>query len=92
MATREAVLVDVRDQGEWSAGRIPGAKHIPLKRLQDQSGTLPQGKAVIAVCRSGHRSALAARMLSGAGYDAANLAGGVRAWVREGLPFEGRVA
>jgi rhodanese-related sulfurtransferase len=89
---KEAVLIDVREKAEWSAGKIPGAKHIPLKSLQERAGTLPKGKEVILVCRSGNRSAFAARMLSDEGYDAASLEGGVRAWVHEGLPFKGRVA
>ncbi|MCA3749596.1 MAG: rhodanese-like domain-containing protein [Rubrobacter sp.] len=88
----KAVLVDVREKGEWSAGRIPAAKHMPLKCLRDRTDKLPKGKEVILVCRSGNRSAFAARMLSEEGYESSNLEGGVAAWSREGLPFEGQVA
>lgn len=42
-------------------------------------------------CRPGSRSALAARMLFGEGYEALNLEGGMLARTGDGLPFEGRV-
>ena len=51
------------------------------------SGLAPSARRVIGVM-SGARSALAAAMFSDDALDAANLAGGIRAWVREGLPFE----
>lgn len=88
----EVVLIDVREKGEWSAGRIPAAKHIPLSSLRDRTGKLPKDKEVVLVCRSGARSAFAAKMLSEEGYEAVSLEGGVGAWAREGLPFKGRVS
>ena len=85
----EAVLVDVREESEWEAGRIPASIHVPLSQIRRRgSRGLPEDKEIVLVCRSGARSALAAAMLSGAALKAANLAGGVQAWVREGLPFE----
>ena len=86
----EAVLVDVREEAEWENGRIPGSVHVPLSQIRKRGKRgLPEDKEIVFVCRSGARSALAAAKLSE--YDAlktANLAGGVMAWVREGLPFE----
>jgi rhodanese-related sulfurtransferase len=87
----KAVLVDVRDEAEWEAGRIPGSIHVPLGEIRSRgSRGLPEGKEIVLVCRSGARSAFAATMLSDDAMKVANLAGGVEAWVREGLPFEGR--
>ena len=85
-----ALLVDVREQSEWEKGRIPGSVHVPLSQIRSRgSRVLPEGKELVLVCRTGARSALAASMLSeDDALDAANLAGGVQAWVREGLPFE----
>ena len=90
MVCGEVVLVDVREQSEWEKGRIPGSVHVPLSRLRSRgSGGMPEGKELVLVCRSGARSALAGSMLSeDDAFNAANLAGGVQAWVREGLPFE----
>lgn len=85
-----AVLLDVRENGEWNAGHAPQARHIPLGQLADRAGTLPVGRQVITVCRAGGRSAQAARILSGRGVDAISLSGGMIAWARAGLPVVGR--
>jgi rhodanese-related sulfurtransferase len=53
-------------------------------------GELPTQRPVIAVCRSGHRSARAARFLAGHGLGAANLKGGMSAWAAAGLPVVAR--
>lgn len=90
--SEEAVIVDVREDEERGAGRIPGSEHVPLGELRERLGELPEEKEIVLVCRSGNRSSMAAAALSEAGYRAANLEGGVKAWTQEGLPFEGRVA
>jgi rhodanese-related sulfurtransferase len=59
-----AILLDVREGPEWRAGHAPGARHIPLSHLPAQMKDLPPRRTVVTVCRSGHRSALAARMLA----------------------------
>src|SRR5205809_1113906 len=46
----EAVLVDVREQYEWDAGRIRGARHVELERLASQADTIPRDKRVIFQC------------------------------------------
>lgn len=90
--SKEAVIVDVRQKQEWSAGRIPGSTHIPMNRLEKQFEKLPKEKEIILVCRSGSRSSMAAKSLTGDGYKVADIKGGVHLWTREGLPFKGRVA
>ena len=50
------------------------------------SAKVPANRTVITVCRSGHRSAKAAALLARHGRDVLNLAGGMRAWARAGLP------
>ncbi len=81
-----AVLVDVREPGEWQAGHAPGARHIPLAQLAVRASQLPTDTELITVCRSGGRSAQAAVLLTGIGHKVANLAGGMSAWAHEGLP------
>ena len=78
-------FLDVREGDEWNAGHIDGAQHIPLGELGDRLGELPTGRTIVAVCRSGSRSAAAVRGLLQAGYNAENLDGGVTAWSRDGL-------
>lgn len=81
----EAVLLDVREPDEWSAGHAPAARHVPLGELAARSGELPEG-VVVVVCRSGGRSAVATAALVAAGRDAFNLVGGMKAWAAAGLP------
>lgn len=91
----EAVLLDVREPGEWKAGRAPRAVHIPLDAIGARQGELPRDRRIVTVCRSGGRSSAAARSLRKAGYEVSNLKGGMKAWQRQGLPLEprdGRVA
>jgi rhodanese-related sulfurtransferase len=82
-----AVVVDVRQHAELTTGHIQDAIHIPLTQLPKRMHQLPHGKTIITVCRSGHRSALAARALRRAGHDVLSLRGGMTAWARAGLPL-----
>jgi rhodanese-related sulfurtransferase len=58
--------------------------HIPLGQLADRVDELPADERIVAVCRSGSRSADATQALNDAGYDAVNLRGGMQAWARSG--------
>ena len=79
-----ALLVDVRETDEWAAGHAPAALHVPLGRLPQTQ--LPTDLPVLAICRSGNRSATAAALLLARGVDARNLVGGMQAWQTAGLP------
>lgn len=81
-----AVLVDVREPGEWMAGHADGAVHVPLGSLASSYHALPGDRRLVVVCRSGNRSAKATQALRAAGFDAVNLAGGMSAWLSAGLP------
>ena len=80
------LLIDVREASEWETGRIPGAVHIPMSRLE--TAAIERGRSVILYCAHGNRSAFAARRLSELGYDVASLAGGIEVWRQSGLPVE----
>ena len=86
MATAGAVLLDVREPRDWQAGHAPKARHIPLSQLARRASELPNGRAVVTVCRSGSRSARAAAQLARDGRQVSNLTGGMHAWARAGLP------
>jgi rhodanese-related sulfurtransferase len=79
-----ALLLDVREPEEWTAGHVPEAVHMPLGELDPTA--VPHDRVVVAVCRSGNRSGRGAARLADAGIDARNLAGGRKAWAAEGLP------
>src|SRR5512133_1736474 len=86
MVRSGALLVDVREDDEWVAGHAPRAVHLPMSRLSREPVRLPSGRLVICVCHVGARSAAVAAALAGAGWDVANLAGGMEAWQAAGLP------
>ena len=84
----QVVVLDVRETIEWKAGRIPGALHIPLAQVPFRGRELPRDTTIVTVCRSGHRSGLAARWLRRAGYRVEDLDGGIKAWARARLPLD----
>jgi len=81
-------LIDVREPHEYAAGRIAGARHLPLGELSAQAETIDRGSQVIFYCRSGVRSAMAQQAFAEAGWDAHNMAGGLLEWQAAGLPIE----
>ncbi len=84
--TDGALLLDVRELQEWRAGHAPKARHRGLGQLPDHLAELPTDTQIVTVCRSGRRSALAAKLLTRHGYTATNLTGGMNAWAAAGLP------
>jgi rhodanese-related sulfurtransferase len=83
-----AQLIDVREDEEWEAGRIAGARHIVLGEVASQAATIDQERSVVFYCRVGARSAMAADAFRRGGYDAYSLAGGLEAWAGQGKPLE----
>ena len=88
---REAFhLIDVREDGEWVAGHIPGAVHIGRGVLErDIERALPdKGADIVLYCGGGYRSALAADSLLRMGYrGVASFFDGWTAWKKAGLPI-----
>ena len=82
----ENVLLDVREADEWEACHAPGAQWIPLGDLEGARFRLPMNRRIVCVCRSGARSARATESLIAWGFDAANMAGGMKDWAASGLP------
>jgi rhodanese-related sulfurtransferase len=80
------VLLDVRNADEWEAGHAPSAQWVPLPELEGARFELPINRRIVCVCRTGARSARAAQTLISWGFDAVNMAGGMRAWVDAGFP------
>ena len=81
-------LIDVREDYEYEAGRIAGARHIELPLVASQADTIERDKPVVFYCRVGSRSAMAAGAFRRAGYDAYTMDGGLAAWEEQGLPLE----
>ena len=73
-----AILLDVREPAEWQLGTLPGAILMSMGEIVARQGELPSGKPILCVCRSGSRSNRVAAHLRKNGFDAANLAGGMK--------------
>jgi rhodanese-related sulfurtransferase len=87
-ASRQDIQVlDVREDDEWTAGRIDGAAHIPLGELERRVDELDRNRPVVTVCRSGGRAGKAAEFLRGAGLNAEVMDGGMTQWAEDKLPF-----
>jgi len=76
-----ARLIDVRTPGEFAAGHLPGASNLPLQELAGRLGELgAKDSPIVLYCRSGARSASAARSLKTAGFAAVRNLGGMGRW------------
>jgi rhodanese-related sulfurtransferase len=85
----DALVIDIRPQGEYAQGHIPNARNIPLGELERRLGELDKLKSrpVIVCCASGTRSGSALQTLRKAGFDkAVNLRGGIFEWEKAGYP------
>jgi sulfur dioxygenase len=89
---RDVQIVDVREPDEFNGplGHVPGATLIPLGGLTQHLEDLEKDRPIVAVCRSGARSAQATVLLSKAGFDkVANLSGGMLRWRAQRFSVEG---
>ncbi len=88
---KDALVIDVRDIGEFEAGHIAGAKHVPEAQLAERIKELEKFKdrPVILACRSGSRSGSAVKILRNNGFTGAvHLGGGIGAWEQAGMPLQ----
>lgn len=83
----KAIIVDVRTPNEYNSGKIAKAKNINVASFDfmNEAKKLDTSKEVLVYCRSGARSARAAKMLVQLGFtNVSNLSGGVMAWQKHG--------
>lgn len=88
-AGEKLVLIDVREDNEWSKGHVPGALHLGRGIIErDIESRVPQTDAkLVLYCGGGFRSALAAENLQKMGYsNVESMDGGWKSWVEAGLP------
>ena len=85
------ILIDVREESEWTAGHATTAVHLSKGIIErDIEARVPDREALLVLyCGGGFRSALAGDVLQRMGYqNVLSLAGGWRAWNEAGLPVE----
>jgi rhodanese-related sulfurtransferase len=88
---KDALVLDVREPSEYSAGHIPNARNLPAAQLKDRLKELERWKArpVIVNCRNGQRSGAATAALRQAGFaEAVRLRDGLTAWEQANLPIQ----
>ncbi len=91
MNSGNALVLDVRANGEFSGGRIPKSKNIPLAEIDKRIDEIDKfkDKPVIVACATSSRSGSAVRLLKQRGFtDVYLLAGGFSAWQQASLPVE----
>jgi len=87
----DALVIDVREPGEYIDGHVPDSRNIPASQLESRIGEIEKFKdrPLILVCRSGARSSSACSQLSRLGFaNVSNLSGGVGDWAQAGLPLK----
>ena len=85
----EKTIVDIRPQDQYMRGTFPGAVSLPAFRLEEQyeeeTARLDKMHPVYVMCHTGEKSQEWVRRLTGDGFDAVNVEGGYRAWLRLSL-------
>ena len=85
----EKTIVDIRPQDQYMRGTFPGAVSLPASRLEEQyeeeTARLDKRHPVYVMCHTGEKSQEWVRRLTGDGFDAVNVEGGYRAWLRLSL-------
>lgn len=86
--SEDAVLLDVREAKDFSAGHITSALNIPFAKLKDRVSELEKykTKTIIVADKMGQQTAASVKILTEAGYQAARLQGGMVDWQSQNLP------
>lgn len=85
----EAVVLDVRNGGEWRHGHIPGALHVPASQLSATLDSVPRDKPLLVHCAGGNRSVAASSALLANGFThVTDVADGYDGWEEAGFPVE----
>jgi rhodanese-related sulfurtransferase len=88
---RDAVIVDVREPGEFQSGHIPNARNMAVEKIGEGAKGLEKfkSKPILVVCQSGTRSGQAVRALQAQGFtEVVALAGGMSGWQQAQMPVE----
>ncbi|MGL5825447.1 MAG: thioredoxin domain-containing protein [Nocardioides sp.] len=80
------IVLDVREPDEYAGGHLDGVLFVPMGEVRGRITEVPGGERIYVLCASGKRSAMVAEFLTGQGFDAVNVSGGMAAWQAQGFP------
>lgn len=83
----DITLIDVREDDEWFAARIPFARHVVLATLPGNLDAF-SGSPTYVLCKVGGRSSRACEFAAAQGHEVVNVAGGILAWLEAGYETE----
>ena len=86
----DALVIDVRSDGEYAQGHIVNAINQPFSGLAQQIPKLEKhrDRTIITACRTGHQAASASGVLRKNGFEKVfSLSGGISAWQNASLPL-----
>ncbi|ORV07023.1 rhodanese-like domain-containing protein [Mycobacterium celatum] len=81
-----SVLLDVREDDEWTRGHAAGAQHIPMAEVPARLAEIDRQAELYVICHAGGRSLRVAQYLQQNGYRPVNVSGGMLAWAGAGRP------
>jgi hydroxyacylglutathione hydrolase len=89
MRADRVTVLDVRGEGEWKTGHLPGSVNVPVGSLDGRVNEIPRDRPVIVHCQTGARAAIAASLLRARGFSDVRLfPGGFAEWHAAGQPEE----
>ena len=78
----QALIIDIRPRDQFMRGTFPGAVNIPLEDFEERRTELEKTKTLFLLCHTGEKSLECVEELIDEGYDAVNVDGGYRAYLR----------
>ncbi len=83
-APQPPLVLDVRENWEREAARLPGTLDIPMMEVPQRLAELPRDREIVVMCHGGVRSLKVAHFLAQNGFSQlANLTGGIHAWASD---------
>lgn len=81
----KSCIIDLRPEEQYQRGTFPGAVNIPMDLFEKRKTEIPKEKAIYLLCHTGERSQAYTEELESEGYDAVNVSGGYRSYLKLSL-------